>query len=257
MKAAAIWQSRWTSGTRAEVLHALQRGALRWDSELEGQLLLGHAARVRRNTRILKYLLETGAAVDAIVNGLGQTAMHVAANVPRNVVNIRYLAHQHARVDATDADGRTPLVNAVLSRSPENVSELLAFHASPNIETIEGETPLSFCVAWSIRNSAALLCQANANVNHRVAGDTPLIVQAACNDDLKTLRLLLAHGADCDATSGRSGLTALMIAIIERRLPIARVLWNASDRSLKDNVGLSAEDYAAAANLEKSITASS
>ena len=70
------------------------------------------------------------------------------------------------------------------------------------------------------------------------------IIRATSNGDVDAVRALLADGADVDQR-GRGGHTALMVAAIFGHVEIARVLLGAeANVNLKDNLGLTARDWA-------------
>ncbi|MFO0888525.1 MAG: ankyrin repeat domain-containing protein [Isosphaeraceae bacterium] len=135
---------------------------------------------------------------------------------------VRELLERGADVNQRDEDGSTPLDYAISDDDlpPELVGELLDRGAKPDATDEEGTTALMVAPTPLL----PLLIAHGANVNARDrAGGTPLI-QAASLGDVKRLEILLDHGAEIDATNGRSNA---LIAAVEAgrptvRLPLAR-----------------------------------
>jgi hypothetical protein len=99
-------------------------------------------------------------------------------------------------VNARDAEGNTPLILASLYASPECVELLIKNGADVNAANKAGATALIRAAPSPEKTS--LLVAAGANVRVRTAdlGNTPLILAARRADNSRTVRLLLAHGAD-------------------------------------------------------------
>ncbi|MFO0892763.1 MAG: ankyrin repeat domain-containing protein [Isosphaeraceae bacterium] len=123
---------------------------------------------------------------------------------------VRELLERGADVNQRDEDGSTPLDYAISDDDlpPELVGELLDRGAKPDATDEEGTTALMVAPTPLL----PLLIAHGANVNARDrAGGTPLI-QAASLGDVKRLEILLDHGAEIDATNGRSNA---LIAVVE------------------------------------------
>jgi ankyrin repeat protein len=101
-------------------------------------------------------------------------------------------------VDATDTDGRTALMHAVLDGQIDAVRFLLSRGASVDARDRNGYTPLHFAAQENELEIARLLLEAGASVDPQdVHGNTPLwraVFSSRGRGDM--IGLLLARGAD-------------------------------------------------------------
>jgi ankyrin repeat protein len=136
------------------------------------------------------------------------------------------LAAEPALTHSWADDGWTPLHLAAFFGRPEALEALLAHRADPRALSSNGEgnTPLHSALAG--RGDPRIVTQllaAGADVNALAAGDyTPLHI-AAFRDDVATLEMLLARGANAQART-RDGRTALAIAEARGCAGVARRL---------------------------------
>ncbi len=110
-------------------------------------------------------------------------------------------------IDASDADGSTPLMYAVLYLGPEEVKTLLERGADPNVANDAGATAL----IWGVDSleKVRILLETGAEVDAKTAaGATALIAAARTPGSAPILRVLLDHGADVKAHTNRNS-TAL------------------------------------------------
>jgi uncharacterized protein len=104
---------------------------------------------------------------------------------------VRLLLNSGSDVNARDADGRVPLMFAVINRHAEVVRELLENGADVNAQAPDGATPLLSAVS--------------------------------CGDQ-EIVKTLLDHGADVSASYSSSGETALMLAHRNHHEEVASLL---------------------------------
>ena len=112
------------------------------------------------------------------------------------------------------ADYPTPLLTAIGERNPVVVQMLLAHGAHVNATDSEGRTPLMLMprvLSWRDRATFRLLTLNGAKVNAASYDGNTALTWAADKDDIRTVRFLLAHGADVNAVN-RGGHTALWFA---------------------------------------------
>lgn len=83
-----------------------------------------HQAANNRHSRVLRYLVESGALVDS-KNAQQMTPLHVSAN-KGDARSVRVLLHQGANINAVDYDNRTPLYFAAYDGHVDTVKSLLA-----------------------------------------------------------------------------------------------------------------------------------
>ena len=90
-----------------------------------------------------------------------------------------------------------------------------------------------------------LLCENKANPNLRDVNRRTALMYAASGPNAHTVEILLAHGAEVNATDGEEGYTALMFAAAEGHADIVRTLLErGADPGLMDIDGESALKFA-------------
>jgi ankyrin repeat protein len=109
-------------------------------------------------------------------------------------------------VQATDADGNSPLLLAVNKGDTAEARRLIEAGADVNAANKGGVTPLMNAGGMGNREAVELLIQKGANVNHRTSGNFTPLMQAALVGQLEIVRILLDAGADpaVEDTSGRT-----------------------------------------------------
>jgi ankyrin repeat protein len=228
---------------RAEAVRLLLgAGAAVNSPEEKGETPL-HAAAARGDAGVVRLLLRAGADVRRRAYGDGPEPLHLAAeggnakaaelllahkadpNSPLGIQQLRplhlavgagsvatasaLLAHG-ARVDAADADGKTPLYHAVDAGRADLVRLLLEHGAGAGVAlTAEHLLPLHLAARQGSREVLEVLLAARADVKARTrradtvpgvgrGGATPLH-EAARFGRAEAARTLLGHGADVNA----------------------------------------------------------
>ncbi len=126
------------------------------------------------------------------------------------------LLDRGAEVDATDREGRTPLMFAAAFRSMEVASLLLAHGADPNAGDGHGDTALHLAAAFGDVPMATLLIENGAEVAARAKdGATPLHY-AALYGHPKMITLLIERGAAAHVLDD-TGVSALQYATRQNR----------------------------------------
>jgi ankyrin repeat protein len=130
-----------------------------------------------------------------------------------DLLRVRDLLARGASADARDADGRPPLVSAILGNSVALVGLLLESRADVNATDPHGWTPLHFAAEEVLPQMASLLLAKHADPNLRDdAGNTPLhraVFSARGRDEV--VRLLRKHGAR-DDVKNKAGETPRSLA---------------------------------------------
>jgi len=120
------------------------------------------------------------------------------------------LVAQHAKVNARDETGATPLMFAAQLNAARLAEKLLDAGADPNIATAEGLTALQVAIANQAAGIALSLIRHGARANVvRSSGETALM-SAARTGQAEIMRALLAGGADVNAHENKFHQTALM-----------------------------------------------
>jgi uncharacterized protein len=140
-----------------------------------------------------------------------------------DAASVRTLVDKKADVNATEADGTTPLHWASYRDDVESAALLIRAGAKVNAATDLGVTPL-----WnaSLNGSEAMvraLLEAGANPNAALlAGETPVMVASRSGKPI-VVEQLIAKGANVNAHGAR-GQTALMWAVAQKHPEVVKVL---------------------------------
>ena len=200
------------------------------------------------NVEIARALVAGGATVDA-ANDYGITPL-LQASRTGDAPMIEVLLQAGANPALAHPEGETPLMAAARSGSMPAVRLLLARGANVNAaESFQKTTALMWAAAEGHAEVVSLLLEAGAdpnvqarvtsltdrhNADHPTGGFTALML-AARNGDEKTVRRLVAGGANVNLTNGDDA-SAAMIAIYNDRFDVAATLLelgsDANDGSL-------------------------
>jgi ankyrin repeat protein len=130
-----------------------------------------------------------------------------------DLLRVRDLLARGASPNARDAEGRPPLVSAILGNSVALVGLLLESKADVNAIDEHGWTPLHFAAEEVLPQMASLLLAKSADPNVRDdEGNTPLhraVFSARGRDEV--VRLLRTNGAK-DDVKNKSGETPKSLA---------------------------------------------
>ena len=170
--------------------------------------------------------------VIAASDGAGNTPLHLAAEWQLTQV-VSFIVDKGGDLGARNANGETPLFNAVKSDSGETLRSMLSGEknrkADANARDFLGNTALHACIRWSASNAAEALLAHDARANGRrlvsarnLAGKTALH-EAARAGNAAFIRTLIASGADINAVD-ETGKTSLTDAIQANRAESIRVL---------------------------------
>lgn len=228
------------AGDRDAALALIGDGADVNEAQGDGTTPL-HWAVYKIDVELVDALLEAGAK-PAVVNAYGSSPIGEAVNVA-NAGLVEKLLDAGADVEAPNLDGQTALMLAARSGSID-VAELLVAHGADvnTRETWRGQTALMWAADADFPEMARLLIEHGAEVDIRaVANDwraqitsepraqyrptgglTPLLY-AARSGCAGCVAAILDAGANIDRPNP-DGVTALMIALDNRRFDVAKVL---------------------------------
>lgn len=169
----------------------------------------------------LQALLKHGATPKIARTENGWTVLHMAARNDRadGAEMVRALLAAGADPNASSRDllhpYPTPLLAAIAAGNADSARVLIEHGAdvharSRQIPQSTGRTALMLAASTGLVDVARLLIERGAQVDAR-AGESGVLIDAACQDDPALLDLLLAHGASQDVRDGY-GRSPLMLA---------------------------------------------
>ena len=159
------------------------------------------------------------------------------SSAPTKEMAALLLAHG-AEVNPTNNPSR-PLISAASSGCIEVVEFLLAHQADVNAKFENGSTALHFAAFSNYVSVTKLLLAAGADVNPISIDDgrTPLHWTLDYKTSKEMVELLLAHGADVNATDNHAQ-TPLHIAVLNTKTdPIGPLLAHGARMDIRDNRG--------------------
>ena len=144
---------------------------------------------------------------------------------PCDIDKVRRLLAAGARLDATDSNGDTYLMQCIKMHKDAATAKLLIEAGVP----LEAENPSRLTAltyaAWFGRTEIALdLIKAGANVNAKDHDGTSALLLALNSRHKEIGRALIENGADVDAAGFKESITPLMMAVIKRLNDIVPLL---------------------------------
>ena len=251
-----------------DVINVLMQNAARFSRENHAQIALLSAASHNSNVDIVKYLINSGANVNAR-DKFGQTLLMEAVASNPNVNVIKLLIDSGAQINAKSQRGWTALMSAAWSNpNPDVIKVLINAGANIDDKDEDGNTALikaadkddmeyvydpinkAQTYVHVIRpgkspyrlDAIKVLIAEGANVNaQNKQGKTALINAAFATDDIEIIKVLLKAGANVNICSN-DGITALMQASRSDYKPdIVKALINAgANIDAQDNKGWTA-----------------
>jgi ankyrin repeat protein/L-ascorbate metabolism protein UlaG (beta-lactamase superfamily) len=164
-----------------------------------------HYMAYRGQTQAVRYLLEHGANHEALVNGIGNSVLHMACEGD-SVGTIVALLDAGARMEARNTWGATPLCWAATQWREDAARCLLERGADVNAAMDDGHTALYVAArnGQPAIGEALLDAGADPKVSDRDTRRTPLHL-AALQGRPDLVASLLEHGADADAVDAFGG----------------------------------------------------
>jgi ankyrin repeat protein len=148
------------------------------------------------------------------------------------------------------SDGQYPLVLAIRGQSPAVLELLLRSKGlRAEVRTAKDESPLMLASMAGMLEVCKRLIALDADVNK--TGWTPLHY-AASGGHVAVVKLLLTHSAYIDAESPNKTTPLMMAAMYGNPQTVELLLTEGADASLKNQKGMSALDFADAADNQAS-----
>lgn len=159
------------------------------------------------------------------VDGSKNTALHYAAEWGLED-SISTLIEKGADVNVKNANGETPLINAVKTDNTAAIDLLLAYGSFLNTRDNSGSTALHTAVRWNAFNSADDLIKRGIMIDSQnMQGTTPL-AEAALSGKKDMALLLLDRGADPNATDA-AGRSILINAVRGQNIELIDMMLSA------------------------------
>jgi ankyrin repeat protein len=175
---------------------------------------------------VVETLLSRGARPDHRADD-GSTALAWAARKGEQAI-VDALIATNADVNATDRDGRTPLMHSALGGgAPSIAAALIARGANINARDKQGVTPLSLTARRRTSGMLRLLLASGADPNARDNDGATALFEATKFGRLDNVRALLGGGADCGLKDSR-GRTAADLAMANHQNAILAILKEGS-----------------------------
>lgn len=189
-----------------------------------------------RNVLLVKALLARGVDLTA-VNGKGDTALHLAADIDNVEIAVRLLM-AGSDVDARGNKGDTPLHRAAQTGGNRMVQELLGWDAAPDLRNRQDKTALDLA-----RDPVMMRREQDRKANDMQ--NRTALHRAAEAGDTEIVRLLLEMGVSADERTS-DGMTALMLAAKMGHQAVGEILLDGgASLAATDNAGRSPKDWAA------------
>ena len=228
------------NGNLRGIKSALRRGADINYATLSFSVLT--AASSKNHHKIVKFLLEHGAVVDAVIK-YGRKSALLFASENGHIQSTKVLLEHGAHVDLQDHLGKSALMLASQEGNEKVIKMLLEHGAQVDLQDNTGKSALmhSALIYEIIQNFpgiANMLLQAGVQVDHNA------VLKLACEEENERIvEKSLEQGAQVDLQDmfGNNGKSALMVACQKGNERIVKILLGHGAKvDLQDNAGKSA-----------------
>jgi ankyrin repeat protein len=124
----------------------------------------------------------------------------------------------------------TQLITAICDEDTGTVRALIAEGVPINSRTALGQSPLGSAASQGNADLVTLLLKYGANPNGLGINDHTMLTLAAQSSCVRTVQVLLEHGADANASRRRTGETPLIVAAARAQTDIVATLIAAGAR---------------------------
>ena len=173
------------------------------------------------NTNDINRLLDSGANVDATdING--QTAL-IAAVINRHLEAIETLIKNHADLNKQDNNGMTALMAAAFNGHSEAIETLIENRADTSKQDNNGVTALMYAVEAGHTAAIETLIKKGAKPNEHDKDGNTALMYAALNNHTETVMILIENGADVNLQDNND-MNALKVSIMQGHEKITETL---------------------------------
>lgn len=196
-----------------------------------------HYSANNGNVKITKFLLQSGAKVDAVMlTEAKATPLHFAANKGHTEV-VKILLESGASPNQKKQDGLTPLHDASMKGFLEIAQLLVQYGADPSILSEEEYSPFHRAVMENHFEMVQLFLEKGVDPNLKRGFDGRAIHDASYFGHDKVIKLLIDKGANLDVRTV-DGITPLMTAIhAGNENTVHLLLDNCADASVSNYEG--------------------
>jgi len=233
------------------IVKKLVNNGARIDTKSKDGAHAAEAAALEGHLEVLKYLIQEEPQVVDLKGFKGRTPLiRAARNGHLNIVKF-LLSHQEVDIDSQDNYGGSSLMAASLYNHTEVVEFLVQKGANIQLKRKSGSHAAYFAAQEGNLKILNFLVQNAPDVVDMKGynGITPLGA-AASNGHLDVVKYLISQpNVDIDSKEN-NGFTPLMFATYENQEKVVQILLQmGADKSIKDNFGKTALDYAKSKNF--------
>ena len=193
---------------------------------------------IEKDTIVIQNLLNQGIEIDVKQLSTGTTVLMLASSYPGYDDMVEYLILNGANVNASDNNGKTPLIWAA-SNSLESAKLLITHGADVNTKANDGMTPFLQSIFGALSGKVPiemceLLRERGAKINATLTGNSAkgwsALHYAAMEGDTELVQYLIRCGANVNKASAE-GSTPLFLAKMEGNNEIVKILKRAGARN--------------------------
>ncbi|CAM40479.1 conserved hypothetical protein [Leishmania braziliensis MHOM/BR/75/M2904] len=198
--------------------------------------------------RLSKEFLTVGNNVEKCRDENGNTIAHLALD--KNPATLEYVIEAlHANVNATNAQGRTPLHEAVTQNYVACCEVLLTHGADDTIQSTTQSTPFHTAAACgSVECMEAILRHSDTpevKVNELDRQRSSALHKCAFDGDVRVSRWLVEHGANIDVADSTDATPLLIAVRMSQTEAVEFLLKNGADCNWQDRQGNSCLHFCA------------
>ncbi|KAL1981729.1 hypothetical protein VTN96DRAFT_2286 [Rasamsonia emersonii] len=208
-----------------------------------------HAVARHCDRETVEHVIAYGADIFEINPQTGANVLHSAAKSEHwPVVDLLLSCGLKDEINATNNNGKTPLLKALTYVNEESALTLLDAGADVNVvDPTTGNQPLHLAAYSGMKYATPMILEKGAHIDAVGWNARTALQMAASGPSAEVVELLIDHGADLDHTDN-AGQTALHIAATDDngdQVPIVKALLRAGiDVDVRDALNMTALEVA-------------